>query len=482
MFQWGAQHSNKLNSFRAVVLSLCLIIVCTGCNLDSSGDNQPINKGYELDITFREIYDNLGGEPILGGAISSLMLRDEVEYQYVENALLKHDRSDPGQFYYKLDALGSQMGFQDPPVPPPAAPGLKYVNGHVIFPDFVAFYERYYGNAFFGKPISEVHYNPQRNRYEQYFENVGLYRREGDPPGKVGLLAYGSAACGKNCSSPEGGAGAIDVLHNQDTPFQNYLDQLTTTVTGFPLTPAYQTSDGKIEQVFENLVLVADPTNLPGVKLHSLADSLTIEGGGLEDPNGDPSYQFFPIDGQKGYNIRGDFWEFLQAHGGIELSGPPVTGVMPRANQRLRQCFVNLCLLYDENLPEGYRVRVEPLGYQYKELYARNDPKGSAGNVMINTQEKYASLRPGEVQEISINVIDGDAPLSGVQPVLEITLPNGQQQSYIFPPTGAEGEASLPLPPMVARSYTLVPYRVCLSGVGQVRVCKNDTFIILDNP
>ncbi len=486
MTQWGVLRTRSF--FCSTMILLAVILLTAACSAPGADSEEKAEQQFELDPTFREIYLNLGGEAVLGRPISPLMVQDDVKLQFVENALLRYNSTGPDTQRYQLEPIGVRMGLQDPPVAPPNTPGLKYINQFVIFPDFVGFYESHFGDVFFGKPISTVHYNPLRKRYEQYFENVALYRKVGDPAGKVGLLAYGTAVCGENCIHPKGGDSTLDVAYGLETPFHETLDRLTTVVTGFPLTGAYTSSDGMIEQVFENVVLVTDPADLGKVALRTLSQVLNVQEGNLEDPNGDPAYHFVPVDGEKGYNIRMDFWEFLQAHGGLELSGAPVTGMIPRANQRLRQCFEKLCLVYDENLPEGYRLGVEPIGYTYWELFSRNgianSESGSGGiprNLILNTWEKHESLRPGEIQEIFTSVIDGDTPLVGVQPVLDLTLPNGQLLSYIFPRTDANGQSSLPLPQLDGRSYTLVPYQVCLSGENPKPKCKADTFIIVDN-
>ena len=46
-----------------------------------------------------------------------------------------------------------------------------------------------------GKPPTELHYNPETQRYEQYFENLGMYWLESEGPEHVRLLNYGAWKC-----------------------------------------------------------------------------------------------------------------------------------------------------------------------------------------------------------------------------------------------------------------------------------------------
>ena len=476
-------------AFGGILLSaLILLGGTTGCTSGMQDIGPLPAEDFLPDIYFREFYEILGGERVLGRPISPLITKNNVFYQYLESCLLSWDPSAPDTMFFKLIPLGIDLGYQEPPTSPPTAPDLKYINGHIIFPEFVPFYETMVGDRFFGKPISDVRYNPQRKRYEQYFENVGLYRKQGDPPGSVRLLAYGTAYCGQECNSPINDDSAMDILPKQESPFRDSLSRFPHVVTGFPLTAAYLAPNGKLEQIFENVALTADPENFAGATLYPLPGSVGILPGSLEAPNGDPGYFFYAVEGELGYNIPNDFWSYLQSLGGVDISGPPITSMPHEPGQRLRQCFLNLCLVRDLNFPEGQQIRVDPQGYLYKELYWKNNAQGTDTNgaanqqIVLNVWELYPALETGQVQEIVTSVLQGGTPLASVEASLEITLPNGQQQQYLFPPTDAAGESRLQLPLIEARSYTLVPYRVCIQGANVERSCKEDTFIILNQP
>lgn len=479
----------KLNpKSRGVFLSaLMLLVWITGCTFETPVDGSIPEGEYLLNIYFREIYDKLGGEAILGRPISPLITRGQVLFQYVEGGLLRWDSADADAMFFQLYPLGIELGYQEPPVPPPSSSALKYLNGHIIPPEFASFYERMKGALFVGMPLTEARYNPTRKRYEQFFENVGLYRLEGDQFNDVKLLNYGSTFCGKDCSNPINKSGEIDIQPKQDSPFRNYMSHLPQSITGFPLTEAYPAPDGKLEQIYENVVVAANPADLSKVSLRQLPQILEPIQVSLEVPNGDPNFHFFPVEGDRGFNIPNDIWVYWQQHGGLEISGPPVTGFVNGLLQRPHQCFLNLCIMRDPNMPEGHQVRMEPLGYLYDSWLGHTanqeteNPNLDDQKIIVNTWELYPALETGDIQEIHTSALQGDTPLVGVELVLEFTLPDGNKQQMIFPATDANGQAYLTLQPIDARTYAIVPYQVCLLWVNQEHYCHEDSFIIINN-
>ena len=86
----------KLNpKFGGVFLSaLVLLVWISGCTYETPVDGSIPEDEYLLNIYFREIYDKLGGEAILGRPISPLITRGQVLFQYVEGGLLRWDSTD----------------------------------------------------------------------------------------------------------------------------------------------------------------------------------------------------------------------------------------------------------------------------------------------------------------------------------------------------------------------------------------------------
>ncbi len=141
-------------------------------------------------------------------------------------------------------------------------------------------------------------------------------------------------------------------------------------MTGFALTKAYNCPDGKWEQILENVVLVADSRiNPQSVTLRPLSDKVQIMVEEPRIPTGDPQMYFYPVQDNKGYEIPLHFWDYIQKHGGVQVTGLPVTHYSLLLGQVYHQCFTNLCLTYDQSAIKQARVRPEPLGYAYRVLY-----------------------------------------------------------------------------------------------------------------
>src|SRR4030042_6323780 len=76
-----------------VLLSLMLMALSTGC-LDPK--ETPVSKNYyEVDPLFREIYMHLGGEQVLGPAISPVTQQGNITVQYMETCKMMHDPEAP---------------------------------------------------------------------------------------------------------------------------------------------------------------------------------------------------------------------------------------------------------------------------------------------------------------------------------------------------------------------------------------------------
>ncbi len=86
-----------------------------------------------------------------------------------------------------------------------------------------------------------------------------------------------------------------------------------------------------------------------------------------------PPSQYFPL---TGHTVRGEFLDFFNAHGGLEMFGYPITEEFTE-NGRQVQYFQRMRLdLYPENA-ESLRVRPGPIG----ELLGRGDPPLSSSDI-----------------------------------------------------------------------------------------------------
>ena len=146
--------------------------------------------------------------------------------------------------------------------------------------------------------------------------------------------------------------------------------------TGFGLAEAYTADDGKKEQILENIVVAADPDQK--VDLRPLSQMLSIQPEPPRPYSGDPDYYFYATDGDKGYEIPQELWDYIVEHGGIEEFGPPITHYGPLFGTAYHQCFTKLCLAFNLSPTDTSPVRPEPLGYAYKVLYYDTKPAPTA--------------------------------------------------------------------------------------------------------
>lgn len=516
------------NVFIALLMAT-LALLAAACEESGSLSYSLLPEQYIVDPVFRDFYELLGGQDTLGPAISPLFEYKGVKYQYTLAALLVYDVYQPDGQRFLLGALGLDLRIAEPPVPQPEGENSRYINGHVIYAGFVSLYERLDGIRFVGKPLTEVHYNAAKRRYEQHFENLGFYWMEDTPEDEVYLLAYGAWKCDASCRRPPSGNGVVELPYRVAPMFADSVERLGADFTGFAISDAYQTPDGFTEQVFENLVLALDP--LQPARVFSRAITARL-GYRPEPPHPNRSqerYTFYAIQGDMGFHIPLHFWEYLSKHGGIEISGAPIGGLAQVKSNIYRQCFVNLCL--DEEHLSGGRVRVRPapLGYSYRllpvlelretqtlpEYPPSNQPENApaqespsapeapaaqaptlapepalslgvssaahSGEMSVQVWESSPMVGPNQSQEIGVSVFLDGAPLQEVEPDLVVMLPEGRKTYYLFP-TGADGQSRQMLEPVNAPSGTLIPYEVCIYARNMDRFCVRDSFLIWQNP
>jgi hypothetical protein len=394
---------------------------------------------------------------------------------------------------YHLANLGADMRITEPLVANPDQ-GATYLDGHIIFPNFVQTLNKLGGERTAGKPLTEVHFNPEKQRFEQYFENVGFYWSETDPPDAVYLLAYGAWKCDTHCRYLTQMNATVDIpntiTNSDDALFTDTVAQLGSDFTGFALTEAYKAPDGMWEKIYENVVLAADPQNGNQVSLRALPEAVGVLKQAPVPNSHTHGMVFYPVQGDLGYNIPQAFLDYIMAHGGIETSGPPITELALTSQQVFRQCFKRICLDYplNSNLPELLRIRPAPLGFPYRDMhYPRPNGNGSIQvsldrAITLQIYAKYELILSSQAQEISVSVFTGNKPEKGVEPILVVIYPNGSQGDYYFPATGDDGKTTKTLDPIPANNGTLVPYEVCLSTQAKELFCIKESFVIWSNP
>jgi hypothetical protein len=493
---------------------------------------------YPVDPVFSEFYKTLGGEEVLGPAISPALSLDGVHSQYVEAGLMQYQPQAPASDRHRLAPLGIQLGVSEPPVPNPGDPAVRYLNGHVIYPDFVPFYERLGGAQFVGRPLTEARHDPHKGRIEQYFENLGFYRLDQEEAGTVRLMAYGAYTCDQRCRYTATSSSIPGLRPFLPEPFEARAALLGLEVLGRTLTEPHLAEDGRVEVIFENLVLALEPLKAPAaeiqapfrvllpqvasreeiepvgrgaqvavlvwlpvvgngepveastqvVNLRPIVELLGIDG----DPPGLPQANeasglmvFVPVRGELGYYVPRFFYDWIMRHGGFDLSGAPVGAVSAPEAGRFRQCFANLCLDFEPAAPPRQQLRPAPLGVMYAERFYQGADEFRKENLLEGVRLEVWESQPytsaGQAQEIHVAASEAGVALPNREPVLTLTMPDNSRQVYRMSPTDDAGQTHLRLAPVDAASGTLIPYEVCLTGIGDQQLCVQDHYLIWES-
>jgi hypothetical protein len=240
----------------------------------------------------------------------------------------------------------------------------------------------------------------------------------------------------------------------------------------------------------------------------------------LVEANPTQDYHFYPVQGDRGYNIHARVYDYIIQHGGFEVSGAPIGEIAHESDDVFQQCFTNLCVQVLLDATAKITVRTAPYGYKYihlptqalsqaeaqqpilpqiepaveevpaqsQEQLAPVEPvvepviNQPASQLLVQLWESYPMVAPNQSQEIGVSVFDNGQPVINVEPDLVITLPDGSTKSYYMYPTGSDGMTRLLIDLIDAPSGTLIPYQVCLYGLGSQPLCKEDSFLIWINP
>jgi len=467
----------------AILLSSFLILVFMVACEGREEISTPVPDGTHLiDPIFLQFFEQLGGEETLGPGITPIFEKDGVLYQYTDRALLMYDRHLPKEMRFRLAPLGRDLGiFELPPGDGSVEPGTT-INGYPIFDYFLPLYNRLGGERVVGKPLTAVHKNIEKNRYEQHFENLGFYWIADEPAEAVSLLSYGAWRCDQRCrhSPPENSR--IQTPARKVMPFLKEVAWLGLDFTGYARSEPTIMPDGSLEQVYDNVVLVINPEYPDKVYLLPLAERLGKADPSLQPPSGDANSFFYPVQDGLGFNVPPYFMSYIQQHGGMDYIGPPISSLAQPETSRYQQCFKNLCLqailLEDGN----YEVQPVPLGIEYP-LSAgqpQNLPLTTAEPVDIAIQvwEEKPLVSPGQEQVIGVVVYGNNQPLAGVEPELDLSPPDGNLMSYTMPPTDNDGESQIRIEPLDGKNGTLIPYKVCVTTPTAQKFCVLDSYLI----
>lgn len=462
---------------RLIILLTIIIIVISACNLEKAKTPTPEGT-YPLDPIFQKYYNQLGGKFVLGDAISPVFSEQGKFYQYVVAGLLMYDPEDRST---RLAPIGRDLGVRENPPSLQASEAGRYIDGYRIFDRFVPMYDRLGGENVVGKPLTEAHFNVERNRYEQYFENLGFYWLEGDADDEVHLLAYGDWECQDKCPIEIDPNATVSWPSRIPAVFSRLIEQNGLSFTGFALSKPYINQEGQVEQIYENLVMLADPGASDNVYLLSLPERVGRSRETPGAPSPVPGMRFFAIQENLGYNVPLVFDDYIQAHGGYIFIGQPITHLTRPNLQTIEQCFVNLCLQGELNYNGKMEVRPLALGIKYRDIYKPQETSfGMEKSLDVTMQlwESYPLISPDQEQEIGVVVFSGGEPVPDVSAELTVRMPDGEEQIYQLPPTDQQGETRLRLGALNAENGTLVPYRACVHLKNQQKFCVMDSYLI----
>lgn len=475
-----------------IFLRLLGLVVLVGflAACDSPQGSSSPNSGIPVGAIFKDFYQRLGGEAFVGPCLTGIFESNGLTYQYTSAVLMIYDPNAATPKRFSLASLGNELGVKEPPSGDESRPKI---GGYSVWEEVIPIYERL-GIEITGNPLTNTRYNAELRRYEQYFEKMGFYRYETDPTNSVRLLAYGARICAEACSYPSV-RDAVPArlafplpstaeLQSAERVIGEAAARLSVPVTGQAITPAFVNSNGQIEQVFENLVFVISPADPGRAEVRSLQDALGVRPDPLETQ--DPNDYFYEVQNGQGYNIPAYFMDYITYHGGVEVSGTPISREYNISDRITRQCFTNLCLEFHRSAPEALRIRPQPIGYIYRDLHyhpvADSTAQTSSRAISLKIWEDDPLISQKRQQVIRAAVYDNNAPVGGIELRLTLTMPDGSQNTYTMPPTNDQGQSSVALPLISGVNGTLVPYQVCVTSAASDKICAQQNFILWDSP
>jgi hypothetical protein len=484
---YGIAGSARANRRRVVRIWLVTVLFTTGCGFIQSifspaGSNQ---GKFIVDPQFAEFYQRLGGDEILGPAITPLFWEEFIKKQYVEAGLMIYDALSAPNYY--LAPLGHELGFSASSTGGQDLP--SNFSEYSIYESFIPLYSQLGGEAVVGRPVTDVQFNPEKKRIEQHFENLGFYQLIDDANGAAYLLAYGVNACDISCPYTPQDSAIIERGINLSEPFASAVNFLGIDFVGKRLAGPHIADDGNNEIIFENIVLYVDPKNSGRVIARPIIEYIGFAAHNPGKRLDTDTVVFFMIEDGLGYNIPVKFNDYLAQHGGLSIAGYPISELFPLEDGVFRQCFANLCLDYYTNRDDHSSIVVAPLGSIYKSYTIRSDGDArildiptAPAEVQLMVREEYAFITSQQEQIIYVSILDKGIPLVGVEPRLTLTLPDGTQSVFRFPSSDENGVTFIAIPAILATNGTLVFYEICIDHAGTGIACAQENYLIWGNP
>jgi hypothetical protein len=465
-----------------LVFGVSVFLVIKTFSSEKDSVTAPIIEGtYAVEPSLKEYYLDLGGQAVLGSAISPFFEKNGSKCQYTVNAQICFNpaKTDVGRFY--LAPIGRNLPLE-------GGQAVASTANYGIHPNFELLYKQLNEMITVGLPLSDVKYNYEQQRIEQYFENVGFYQYFNAAADDVHLLPYGAYDYGKNCQYPTQLYDAFLPGKGISSPFTPILQRMIGNQPfGQPLTEPYFNEQGYLEQVFENAVVFAPQDDMRKLQLKNLPIIL----GKYQiapippNPNGQNNMIFYQVADGNGFYVPIAFDEFITKNGGSEISGKPIGPVdYYDSLDYPTQCFEHYCLEYHKDAVPELSVRMSALGVVLRDMNTAEvvqETKPIIEQANIEIVEAQHQISTSEAQTINLSVFSGDGqqPIPNIQAEVTLTYPDGAQYSMHFPPTDFNGQSMVIIPsiPNVSNG-SLVNYQVFVHLNESTTIVHNDSYLI----
>ncbi len=319
---------------------------------------------------FVGLYESIAGiiPGGLGAARSDAVDDGEQIRQIFDGGVLVYDKANGVTF---LDSVGKEQVAPEPPDKYPEGPTWRQI-GEYWAPAAIANAYDALGERIAGRPLTNYHYHAAKQRFEMYFENLGMYIWKDDPYNQVYLLPYGAWVYAGKVPSQENTSQA-NIARDATESFNAWEDRLTLEFTGEEIAPLLTDARGRILRVYANVVLEWNQEH-GAVRLVSVPLELGVKREDLKPRVDNDLMMFLPLDesGTLGHNIPRFFWDsIISKYSGIDVFGVPIMELSVRDKAEpdvYWQCFENLCIEYDSRINEA---SIMPLGKQYYERFLK---------------------------------------------------------------------------------------------------------------
>jgi hypothetical protein len=481
---------------------LIILLILVACEESDGGLQGGTKSVYQVDPLFREYHDQLGGDRLIGATISPGFSRDRFIFQYTISGLMVFDGQAEESERFSLAPIGNDMNIEQPVSGDDNPAKSSDQTGFENFSEFQKMYTKLGSEKSIGIALTPPRFSHPKQRYEQFFTNLGFYRSVNDAPGTVKLLAYGAWKCGDSCMTPPIDENEVILPEIIGERFSPWVSELKPEFTGFAISPVKKLPDGTLQQVFENLVLEIRPGEKE-IRILPLTRELGILPEPLQLNKNIPGMIFIPVQSGMGYHVLETFNDYLEAHGGLTVSGLPIGELQSVGNKLRRQCFENLCIEEDGRVGQPLNIRLSPLGYSFtwlntiptqapipSDIPKTESPEGedtvpewqSDAELSLQVWELYPFVGPQQNQEIFVSVFLNGTPVGGVLPTLTLNVPGAEQIQKNMQPTSSDGQSHLGLDAIDAPNGTIITYQVCVPISGDKLFCGRGDFIIWATP